>query len=293
MKQEWAIAFDRAFELEAAPAPAPCSPFVAERFARHPDDSFLAEWQALAEDAAEPNSFQEPWFVAAGLDYLTGDSDIRLIEVRGDGPIGGLIGVMPLCVRDDYGRLPAAHVRNWRHHNDFLGTPLIRKGREADFWRALLDHLDRADWAPGFLHIDGLLEGGPVHQALAEVGAELARPVPVVKRRVRAALASSLSPELYLETNVRKKKRKELKRLANAWPRGQLSRRGTWSADEDLDSWCDDFLAWSAAVEREGRVGLASTGRPRLFSARRRPVPLLSNASRSGGSTLTASRSRC
>lgn len=251
MKHEWGLAFDRAFELEVARPAAPCPPFIAERSARHLDDAFLAEWQQLAGHAAEPNCFQEPWFVAAGLDYLTGDSDIRLIEVWGD----GLIGVVPLCVRNDYGRFPAAHVRNWRHHNDFLGTPLVRKGREADFWTALLGHLDRADWAPGFLHINGLLEGGPVHEALIEAASALRRSVPVVKRRVRAALASALPPDRYLETTVRKKKRKELKRLAN-----RLAELGTvvsrsWSADEDLDSWCDDFLA----LEHRGWKGRAGS----------------------------------
>jgi CelD/BcsL family acetyltransferase involved in cellulose biosynthesis len=257
MKHDWGIASEPAFELEAACPRARPRPSVAERFVFDCDSAFLAEWQELASQAAEPNSFQEPWFVASGLQHLTGDRDIRLVEVRDD----ELIGVMPLCVRNDYGRLPASHVRNWRHHNDFLGTPLMRKGREADFWRALLGHLDQADWAPGFLHINGLLEGGPVHEALAAVAFELRRPVPVVKRRIRAALASSLSPERYLETTVRKKKRKELKRLANRLSElGALASR-SWSTGDDLDSWCGDFLA----LERrgwKGRSGSALASNP-------------------------------
>ncbi|MGZ8286769.1 MAG: GNAT family N-acetyltransferase [Allosphingosinicella sp.] len=251
MKHEWGIAFDRAFELEAAPAEAPCTPFVVERLAGHIDRAFLAEWQRLARDAAEPNSFQEPWFVAAGLEHLTEDCDIRLVEVRDN----GLIGVMTLCIRNDYGRLPATHVRNWRHHNDFLGTPLVRRGREVDFWQALLGHLDRAEWAPGFLHINGLLEQGPVHAGLVEAASALGRPVPVVQRHVRAALASSLSPEQYLETNVRKKKRKELKRLASRLAElGTLAAR-TSAPGDDLAAWRDDFLA----LERRGWKGRAGS----------------------------------
>jgi CelD/BcsL family acetyltransferase involved in cellulose biosynthesis len=242
-----ASAFDR---IPAVPE-ATAAPLVRERFSRALDPAILAEWQSLAPEASEPNCFQEPWFVAAGLRHLTGDRDIRLAEVRDR----GLIGVMPLCVRNDYGRLPAAHVRNWRHHNDFLGTPLIRKGREADFWRSLLGHLDRARWAPGFLHINGLLERGPVHSGLLEAASELGRPVPIVKRRIRAALASPLSPEEYLETTVRKKKRKELKRLANRLAElGSVDYR-KWGPDEDLSGWCDDFLA----LERRGWKGRAGS----------------------------------
>lgn len=230
---------------------------VRERFARALNAPFLAEWQALAETASEPNAFQEPWFATAGLQHLTGDQDIRLVEVRDD----ELIGVIPLCVRNDYGRLPAAHVRNWRHHNDFLGTPLIRKGREADFWGALLGHLDRSDWAVGFLHINGLLERGPVHEALVEVASALGRRVPIVKRRVRAALASPLSPERYFETTVRKKKRKELKRLANRLAELGIVASRTWSNGDDLDDWCDDFLALECRGWK-GRAGSALASHP-------------------------------
>ncbi len=251
MKQEWGIALDRAFELGAAPAGLARAPSVGERFAADLDRAFLGEWQRLAGNASEPNSFQEPWFVAAGLDHLTEDRDIRLVEVRD----GGLIGVMPLCVRNDYGQLPAAHTRNWRHHNDFLGTPMVRRGRESDFWRALIGRLDHSGWAPGFLHVNGLLEQGPVHEGLIEAASALGRPVPIVQRRVRAALASSLSPEQYLETNVRKKKRKELKRLANRLAElGTLASR-MWASGDDLAAWCDDFLA----LERRGWKGEAGS----------------------------------
>jgi CelD/BcsL family acetyltransferase involved in cellulose biosynthesis len=238
--------------LESAAALWPAAALaVRERFARALDSPFLAEWQGLARTASEPNAFQEPWFAAAGLEHLTGDQDIRLVEVRDD----TLIGVIPLCVRHDYGRLPAAHVRNWRHHNDFLGTPLIRAEREADFWRALLRHLDGAAWAPGFLHVNGLVERGAVHSGLIEAASELGRPVPIVQRCVRASLASALPPAEYLEKTVRKKKRKELKRLASRLGElGAVTSR-TWGPEEDLAAWCDDFLG----LERRGWKGRAGS----------------------------------
>ncbi|MEO7178408.1 MAG: GNAT family N-acetyltransferase [Allosphingosinicella sp.] len=249
----------RAIDFEVEPDRAIAAPSVRERRASEIDAPLRARWQRLAERASEPNSFQEPWFVAAGLDHLTEDRDLRLIEVSDE---GGLIGIVVICVRIGYARLPAAHVRNWRHHNDFLGTPLILKGREADFWTALLGHLDNARWAPGFLHINGLLEHGPVHAGLAEAAAALGRPVPIVARRTRAALASPLCPAEYLEANVRGKKRKELKRLAKRLAElGKVASR-TLAGGEDLDSWCDDFLALERAGWK-GRSGSALASQPK------------------------------
>jgi CelD/BcsL family acetyltransferase involved in cellulose biosynthesis len=249
----------RAVDFHAEPARLEAAPAVRERPAGELDAPLLARWQALAGRASEPNSFQEPWFVAAGLEQLTEDRDLRLIEVcDGDDSIG----IVVICVRNEYARLPASHVRNWRHHNDFLGTPLISRGLEAEFWTALIGHLDRARWAPGFLHVNGLLERGPVHSGLAEAAAALGRPAPIVARRSRAALASTLGPEDYLRTNVRAKKRKELSRLASRLAElGQVTSR-TWAGGGDLHTWCDEFLALERAGWK-GRAGSALASQPK------------------------------
>lgn len=257
----------RSIELAAATEGhfAPLS--VRERRASELDAALIDEWQRLAEHASEPNSFQEAWFVRAGLEHLTDDPDLRLIEVRE----GGLIGVAVMAVHLDYGRLPAPHVCNWRHHNDFLGTPLVRRGRERVFWEALLDHLDDAPWAPGFLHVNGLVEDGPVHGGLREAATSLRRPAPIVARVTRAALASGLSAAEYLGTNVRKKKRKELKRLAR-----RLGEQGslvfsTLPAEDDPAAWCDDFLALER-IGWKGRAGSALGSNPRTEAFFRQAV---------------------
>jgi CelD/BcsL family acetyltransferase involved in cellulose biosynthesis len=235
---------------------------VTERRVGELDAALIEDWRRLAERASEPNSFQEPWFVRAGLDHLTDDRDLRLIEVRN----GALLGVAVMAVHNDYGRIPAPHVRNWRHHNDFLGTPLVRRGRERDFWAALLDHLDGSAWAPGFLHVNGLVEDGPVHAGLREAATALRRPAAIVARVTRAALASRLGAAEYLETTVRKKKRKELTRLTR-----RLGEQGdlvfsTLPADEDPGRWCDDFLALErAGWKGRARSALASNPRTEAF----------------------------
>ena len=220
---------------------------VRERAVRAVPEELAVEWQDLAEVAAERNCFAEPWFVRAGLRNLA-DAEIRLVEDREDGL---LIGLLPLCVADHYGRIRVSHVENWQHHHDFLGTPLVRAGAEQAFWRAILKHLDRADWAPAFFHASGLVEGGPVHRGLEGAARALGRACPIVHRTVRAELASKLSPTEYYEAQVRKKKRKELKRLQS-----RLAEMGAVSAraladGEDVGAWIDEFLA----LERAGWKG--------------------------------------
>jgi CelD/BcsL family acetyltransferase involved in cellulose biosynthesis len=210
------------------------------------------EWEALARHASEPNAFAEVWFVRAALRHLAPGLGIRMIEVRADDE---LIGLLPLSIEGRYAKLPIRHVANWLHFHSFLGTPLVRKREEQRFWAAVLQALDRADWAPGFLHVSGLVENGPVHRGLLQAAAAAGRACDTVHRCERALLASDLSPAAYFETAIRKKKRKELKRLqARLAELGEVSVRTLERADE-LGSWCDAFLA----LEKSGWKGRAAS----------------------------------
>jgi len=111
------------------------------------------------------------------------------------------------------------------------------------------------DWAQGFLHVDGLVEDGPVHRGLIEASDARGVACDIVHRTERALLESTLSPEQYYERTIRKKKRKELKRLAN-----RLAELGTVDTrrlgdGEDVGPWCDAFLA----LERAGWKGSAGS----------------------------------
>lgn len=220
-------------------------------------DALAPQWQELAAAASEPNAFAEPWFVAPSLHHLAPEP-ARLIEVREGDTLAGLILV---GIEPHYGRIPVPHVENWRHHHLFLGTPLVRAGREAAFWQVLLDVLDDADWAHGFLHVRDLAEGGAVHRGLEQAAAEAGRPCAIVYREQRAFLQSRLSATAYYEETIRKKKRKELARLRNRLAgHGSLETRELRRA-EDVQPWCDAFLA----LERsgwKGRKGSALACRP-------------------------------
>lgn len=210
------------------------------------DVTLLAEWDALASDASEPNPFGERWYLQAALDAL-GIDDIRIGVVRDD----TLIGIMPLIAQRRYAGLPIAHVQNWLNHNAFLGTPLVRKGAEQRFWSALLGQLDNAP-APGFfLHLTGIAINGPVAAALEAVSLDENRRFALVHLEERALLERGLSSDAYWEENVRGKKRKELRRQHK-----RLAEEGTLTFERSdgssgLDKWIADFLA----LERAGWKG--------------------------------------
>jgi CelD/BcsL family acetyltransferase involved in cellulose biosynthesis len=209
------------------------------------DDALIAAWAQLARVACEPNAFAEHWFVTAALTHLRDNQDIRLAQVwEGD---TRLIGIIALTHSNHYGRMPARHVSNWAHYQSFMGTPLIERGFEQAFWHALIMALDSSDWASGFLSLTGLGESGPAHRGLIAAAAKLGREAPTVHRFERALLASESDAEAYLSANMRGKKRKELRRLANRLRElGTVQFSGLGNAAE-LPKWCDDFLTLEAA----------------------------------------------
>ncbi|MGZ8335396.1 MAG: GNAT family N-acetyltransferase [Allosphingosinicella sp.] len=231
---------------------APEAVTVAVRDAALAIDALAPEWRALAADAAEPNCFAEPWFIAASLATLIEGEPLRLAEVRRG---GRLIGIIPLSIGRRYGRTRVRFVRNWWHPHLLLGTPLVRAGEESTFWSAVVTMLDAAGWAPNFLHVAGLVEDGPIHRGLVAAAAGLRRSCATVHREARAMLASELDSRTYYERTVRPKTRKEIRRLRHRLDElGPVVTRRLDRRDE-LDGWCDAFLA----LERQGWKGEQGT----------------------------------
>jgi CelD/BcsL family acetyltransferase involved in cellulose biosynthesis len=243
-----AVAIDRTDAREAAPALRP-RPIAAADTEFMPlgliAPTFAAEWDDLAANASEPNAFMERWFVSPGTAHLPPERDGRLLAVHDQGQ---LIALLPLTLAPRYGRLPIAHVENWLHYHCFLGGPLLRHGHERAAWAAILAALDTDPHATGFLHLTGLVEDGPVHRALLAVAN---RPCDTVHRIERALLESDLSPTAYYEATVRKKKRKEIKRLQSRLAElGAVTTHRLTNRD-DLSGWIDTYLA----LERSGWKG--------------------------------------
>lgn len=212
------------------------------------DARFIAVWDDLAQNAAEPNAFAESWFLAPALEQFDPEGRVQLFALwEGD----CIVGLMPIAPQAQYGRWPVPHVQNWLHHNAFLGTPLVRSGYELAFWRALLPLLDSQPGQALFAHFNCQVTDGPIVAALERVCRTENRRCALVHKEERALLEGDMSPEAYFETAVRAKKRKELRRQKN-----RLAEEGELTfarhADGDgLTGWTAEFLA----LERAGWKG--------------------------------------
>lgn len=212
----------------------------------------VAAWDALADEASEPNPFFESWYLLPSLRAFDPQGDVGALRFEIDGQLAGL---MPLVRPSRYYRYPLPHLASWLHGNSFLGAPLVRRGAERAFWEALLLWAD-SHAGPGlFLHLRQMPLRGPLYEALQAVLRAQPRKAAVVQSEERAMLASPLDSEAYLEAAMSGKKRKELRRqFARLSECGELGIARTEHAD-GLDSWLDAFLT----LEKSGWKGQAGS----------------------------------
>src|SRR5919112_213639 len=84
----------------------------------------IAEWQALAREALEPNPFFEPEFVLP-LAAAFPEDNARLLVVKGN---SRWEACLPVVVRQPWRRLPIPVMTTWLTKYSFLGTPLVAAG---------------------------------------------------------------------------------------------------------------------------------------------------------------------
>jgi CelD/BcsL family acetyltransferase involved in cellulose biosynthesis len=207
-------------------------------------ESDVAAWDALAANATEPNPFFESWFLLPALRAFSGGLDIRIMRLD----VGGkLVGLMPLARRSRYYHLPLPNMGTWIHANCFLGAPLVSKGHEDAFWRALLEWADARPGMSLFLHLPHLPLDGPLHASLTAILREQNRYSALVFREERAMLSSTLSAEEYLRQALSTKKRKELRRQYNRLEDEGDVRFERYRDATQLAQWTEAFLKLEAA----------------------------------------------
>ena len=214
-----------------------------------------AAWDALAEAASDANPFYHPALLQPALDHLKRDG-LHVLEAHDDSQ---LIGLMPVVALARHSRYPVRNSGNWMHEQCFYGAPLLRAGYEVAAWSSFLSQLDAADWAGNFLHMDGLDRNGPAAAGLLACCATERRTIRCIASHERALLQSNLSADDYWQSNVRSKKRKEIRRLIK-----RLEEMGTVAHARlrdggDIAVWTEDFLALEGAGWK-GAEGTALAG---------------------------------
>jgi CelD/BcsL family acetyltransferase involved in cellulose biosynthesis len=254
----------------------------------------VAAWDRLALSAAEPNPYFESWFLLPALRGLDPGGKVSILRFE----IGGkLCGLLPVRRNSRYYGRPLPHIAAWLHPNCFLGTPLVAKGSEAEFWRAFLHWADRKPGPALFLHLGDLALDGALFGALGDVLAETSRQSVIVQRFERALLMSQMEPAAYLSAALPKRKRHELQRQFNRLAAlGDVRFEWQFGAD-GIVQWSEDFLllegsGWkgeagsalacnpaTANLLRESLAGAAARGRLARLSLllNERPIAMLVN----------------
>lgn len=197
------------------------------------------DWADLAGHASESNLFVFPGFVEASLELL-GDAAPHLLTLR-QGEL--LIGLMILRRDWGYAKLPVPFWRTAMHHEQYLGTPLVRAGSEANFARALFGWLDNSHLTQCFLNLTMVSADGAVATELAREAKRDARAVCALNSFERAAIAPGTTAFGNPEEALRASRRKNLRKA-----RRKLEELGALTIERltpggDLESWLAGFLA--------------------------------------------------
>ncbi len=209
-------------------------------------------WQDLALHAGDAaNVFLEPWFLQAALTQFDPDGETRLLVAEdSDGRWHGLMVV----ARAAYlGRRPMLGLAScvWSHPNQFLGTPLLRKGSEEACWRVLLEALDVAGSRRIALTMRNIPADDPAIGALHCFCASTGRPFRIVSRTKR--------PFLDLVDDTRRtlnpKRSARLRRQAGRLQADHGYAFETLGSASDVAAWTDEFLM----LESGGWKGVAGS----------------------------------
>lgn len=222
-------------------------------------DADRAKWHALSKADSSGSIFAEPWFLTAGLNNFDRQGDARLFVVEEP---ERWIGVIALHRSTNFGRMPAASWQNWSHPNQFLGTPLVRKGQEYAFWHHLLSALDSDAGQCFGLQCNDLPTDDSLFQALTDCCADDGRHMTFTRRFHRAVLNTDLDFQAYWSNALPPKHAARLRSLARKLEREQGSFEFTRLDNEAaLPAWIDEFLALEhSGWKGRNRSSLQSNG---------------------------------
>jgi hypothetical protein len=224
---------------------------------------YVEDWEALAQNAIEPNLFYEHWFLIPAIKAFASGLDVRIVFIFGtnpDRPTGPpiLCGMFPLEHSTRCVGLPASTLSFWKHAQCFLCTPLIRKSLARETLEAFFTYLASEDADCSLVRLNFISGDGPLHHVLSSLLYERSTPVYVFESYSRALIRRTLDAETYLNATISGRHRKELRRKEK-----RLAERGPLSltelnADTGAQPWIESFLALESSGWK-GKEGSALT----------------------------------
>jgi CelD/BcsL family acetyltransferase involved in cellulose biosynthesis len=194
-------------------------------------------WTQLAEQSGKSSIFALPWFVSAVLKHCEAQGQFKLFCVEYGN--GDWMGTIALEQSQRFGRLRLATWQNLKNPNQFLGTPLVKRGSEARFWQILLKHLDERSSGGFGLRCTELPTDDEIVIGLLETCKEENRHVEVTRRFERAILYSKRAA-----LSVTTKRDKRLAALERQLERDYGTITVTCQRDQRLlHPWIEAFLA--------------------------------------------------
>lgn len=206
-------------------------------------------WQSLAENAAEPNAFYEPWLFLPGAGHFEPETPLACVFVyrrpvhQNDSP--RLCGVFPFERRRRFRGLPISSLRLWEPAF-VLSTPLIHRDFVREVFRQLFD------WASGedgcsLIEMPMIHGEGPLYQALVDVLNERRMQSFVDEVFNRAFIRRAKDAASYCSNAMDKETLRNYRRL-----RRRLAEHGTLEfrtlqPDGDVDIWIEQFITLEAA----------------------------------------------
>lgn len=129
-----------------------------------------AAWMDLACDAAETNSFYEPWFfLSAVRSQLPGFRDWQILVLEHtEKSRTQWVGFFPFHVAGSPWSPLGRRLQLAVYPQSYLSTPLIRRGFVPEVLDQLFAHL-RQPGSPHVMHWPLNAMGGPIHQALIDI----------------------------------------------------------------------------------------------------------------------------
>jgi CelD/BcsL family acetyltransferase involved in cellulose biosynthesis len=226
------------------------------------------QWAHLSADAGDDGIFACDWFVRPVLQHFDPQDAYRLfVAVDAD---GRWYGAMPIARAEHFGRIPVRNWRNLRNANQFLGLPLVRPGKEQQFWEVFLNTVDDIPGGAFAFYASELPADHRITKALLAVCDAQQRDVETIGQYQRAVIDTDLDFASYWAKAVSKKRQKRLKGLSRQLEaqHGPVS-HSIVTDIAGLDRWIEDFLALELAgwKGRSGSAIASSADSTALFRA--------------------------